>query len=97
MPAPKNLQELAAVLEVSEDRAKSVLFRVVDFLLAAPPPDAAVENGMWHLPKMVGEKQFIDAYQETLWAAYEIAVGETPDKKMWVNIGPSGINVTIGR
>lgn len=97
MPAPKTIAELSLVLNLTEDKTKSVLFNVVDFLLANPLSDDAIESAMHEMPAYVGDQSFEKAFGEALWATYEVAIGRTPAKKLWINLTEEGLKTTVGR
>lgn len=92
-----NITKLAEKLDMTEQQAKSALFRVIDMLLSSRPPEDAIENGMYCLPAYVGDDSFVEAYHETLWATYQHLVGDEIEKQMWPNITPKGIFISVGR
>lgn len=85
----KTIEDLAKYLNVDIEKAKSLCFWVVDFLMDDIPQNA-VDAGMYHLPAYVGDVKAIEAYQAILWGAYEEKVegNKAEAAGPWVTIDP---------
>ncbi|AGR47844.1 hypothetical protein PHIM7_145 [Sinorhizobium phage phiM7] len=83
------IEVLAKSLNVSEDEAKSILFRVVDYLISQDPSDDVITCGEWTNSPMNGIDNMIESYRAMLWASFEELDGQKVDKPgPWVTLDP---------
>ncbi|AKF13423.1 hypothetical protein PHIN3_160 [Sinorhizobium phage phiN3] len=74
------IEVLAKSLDVTEDQAKSILFRVVDYLISQDPSDDVIDCGRWTNSPMNGIDNMIESYRAMLWASFEELDGQKVDK-----------------
>ena len=95
--APKSFADFVKKTGLSESEARGMLFLAVDFLIEAVD-QRAIDTGMYNMPPRVSDKSLKEAYQNMLWATYEIAEGIEPEAPgLWVSLDHTGIHVSQDR
>lgn len=80
------IEVLAKSLDVDVQKAQSILFRVVDFLINYDMPDDVIDCGAYHNHGHNGINNMLESHKALLWASYEKLAGDIPYRQPRINI-----------